>query len=801
MTVVQNNKSTKPLQSQDVVRFQDLLYLCLSRWYWFVISIIVCLGVAGVYLLKTPPIYTRTAAILIKDDKPNNTVNTPDPSQAFSDFGLFTTNTNVNNEIGTLESPDLMRQVIDRLRLDMNYSVSGDFHKETLYGRNLPVTASISGLQENETASFVLQLSKGSNVQLSEFKRNGISVSEGNSVKGVLNTPLKTPIGSITVLPTSNYNTNDVLTIQVNRLAMNDAVTAYSKGLSVVQNDEKANIISLSFKDVSIRRAEDVLNTLIKIYNENWVKDKNQIAVSTSMFINDRLGVIENELGSVDNNISSYKSAHLLPDVQEAANMYMTQASEANASIKELSNQAYMVRYIRNYLANEKNKFQLLPTNSGIDNQTIASQISEYNKLLLERNSLVAQSGTNNPLVAEQDAALSGMRSALIHSIDNQLVSLNEQIRSQQGYSGQATSKIASNPKQAKYLLSVERQQKVKESLYLYLLQKREENELSQAFTAYNTRIITRPTGSMEPTAPVEKTIFAVAFMIGLLIPAVIIFMRENMNTAVRGRKDIENMNIPFAGEIPYYAKKEKLGFLHHKKKNAATPKVLVQAENCDVINEAFRVVRTNLEFMEKIHSVIMLTSVNAASGKTFITFNLASTLAIKGKKVIAIDLDLRKCSLSRYVGKPKTGISHYLSGLTDSAPIVNYAISDNCSLDIIPVGIIPPNPTELLSSGRLKHLLDQLREEYDYIFIDCPPVEILADADIINKYVDMTLFVIRSGLLDRSMLPVIDKYYTDEKYKNMAIILNGTDYEGSHYGYKYGYKYGYHYGYGNYLK
>lgn len=285
---------------------------------------------------------------------------------------------------------------------------------------------------------------------------------------------------------------------------------------------------------------------------------QNQIAVSTSMFINERLGVIERELGNVDEDISSYKSEHLLPDVQAASSMYMAQSSAANAQILSLNNQLYMTRYIRNYLANDANRTQLLPANSGIESANIESQIAEYNKQLLQRNSLVANSSTENPLVVDMDQALASMRGAIIRSIDNQIVTLNSQIKSLRQTEQQTTSRIAANPTQAKYLLSVERQQKVKEALYLFLLQKREENELSQAFTAYNTRIVTPPHGSMLPTSPVHKNIFMVAFALGLLIPIVIIFMRENMNTRVRGRKDLENLTIPFIGEIPLFTRKKK---------------------------------------------------------------------------------------------------------------------------------------------------------------------------------------------------------------------------------------------------
>ena len=794
MAVIQKKK---PIQNQqESISLQDLFYLCLGKWHWFIISLAVCLGTAVWYLLTTPPVYTRSASILIKDDSKGKSAS--GDMETFADFGLFTSNTNVNNEMGTLQSPDLMREVVSRLHLDMDYKVPGHFHRQTVYGRQLPVNVSISDLPENESATFTLQLSEGGKVTLSNIERNGESIGE-TDLRGNLNDTLPSDIGKIVITPTSYYTDGTDIQLYVSRLPFGSATSAYSADLVVSQTDEKSNIISLSFKDVSTQRAEDVLNTLIAVYNENWVRDKNQIAISTSKFIDGRLGVIEGELGNVDDDISSYKSEHLLPDVQAAAGMYMAAASEANAAIKELDNQVYMARYIRNYLTNKSNDSQLLPANSGIDNPGIATQISEYNSKLLERNSLVSHSSEKNPLVVEMDASLSAMRSALLTSIDNQLVTLNAQIRSQRSYSGQATSQIASNPQQAKYLLSVERQQKVKESLYLYLLQKREENELSQAFTAYNTRIITMPGGSMIPTAPVKKNILLVAFALGLLIPVAIIFIRENMNTVVRGRKDLENMTIPFVGEIPLAFRKKGRGYDRKTKTKENKCAIVVKEKSRNVINEAFRVVRTNLEFVvgkERESNVIMLTSANPGSGKTFITFNLATSLAIKGKKVITIDLDLRKGSLSEYVGSPKEGVSNYLIGeMRTWKEIVRKP--ENGQLDIIPVGMIPPNPTELLFAERLEQLVNDLRKEYDYIFIDCPPVEIVADAAIINMLADITLFIVRAGLLDRGMLPEIEKFYTDKKYRNMSIVLNGTD-GGSG---RYGYKYGYHYGYAGYTK
>lgn len=788
-----NQKNTKPGQPDDFLRIQDLLYLCLAKWKWFVLSLAVCLGFAAVYLLRTPAVYTRTASVLIKEDSKGKSVSSD--LESFSEFGLFQSSTNVNNELIAFQSPALMTEVVKRLRLDMNYFVPGKFHRQVAYGLTLPVDVAINDLPENESAGFALEVQPDSTLLLSDFTRNGTEL-DGKDIKGRLLDSITTPLGKIVIHATPNYVEGETYTLYVGKSSLYDAVNFYSSNLSVSLNNEKASVIDLSFRDNSTQRAEEVLSMLISVYNENWVKDKNQIAVSTSMFINERLGVIERELGNVDEDISSYKSEHLLPDVQAASSMYMAQSSATNAQILALNNQLYMTRYIRNYLANDANRTQLLPANSGIESANIESQIAEYNKQLLQRNSLVANSSTENPLVVDMDQSLASMRGAIIRSIDNQVVTLNAQIKSLRQTEQQTTSRIAANPTQAKYLLSVERQQKVKEALYLFLLQKREENELSQAFTAYNTRVVTPPHGSMIPTAPVKKNILLVAFALGLLIPVVIIFMRENMNTRIRGRKDLESVTVPFIGEIPLFARKKKGLF---GKKPQEVKAIVVKEGSRDIINEAFRVLRTNLEFMtgkDKRSNVIVVTSFNPGSGKSFLTMNIAVSLAIKGKKILVIDGDLRHGSASSYIDSPAKGLSDYLGGRIDNLDEIIVPDSKQKSMDILPVGTIPPNPTELLFDDRLKQAIDTVREQYDYVLIDCPPIELVADTQIIEKLADRTIFVVRAGLLERSMLAELEKIYGEKKYKNMSLILNGTEGSGGRYGYRYGYHYGYGYGY-----
>lgn len=789
---------TRPVaKADDFIRIQDLYYLCLAKWRWLVLSLVVCLGIAVIYLLKTPPVYTRTASLLIKEELKGQSLS-GDVGDAFSDLGLFQSNTNVNNELISLQSPAVMYDVVKRLHLEVDYSTKGSFYPQVRYGQNLPLTVSFAGLADNETVALMVEAVPSKRIKLTSFEHNGEKVK--GEVVGALNDSLVTPIGKVVIRPAAAFvdwqKSSEPLT--VSRSALNEAVSRYAGGLSVALNDEKATIIDLSFRDVCIQRAEDILNTVIAVYNENWIKDKNQIAVSTSMFINDRLGVIESELGHVDENISTFKSENLLPDVQAASQLYMTERSQAQSQILTLNTQLSMARYIRNYLTAGSSRNQLLPANSGLESANIESQISEYNNLQLQRNNLVANSSEQNPLVVDMDESLRSMRMSIVSSVDNLITTLNTQIHSLEKSDQRATEHIAANPSQAKYLLSVERQQKVKESLYLFLLQKREENELSQAFTAYNTRVITPPTGSMIPTAPVKKNILLVGFALGLLIPVTIIFLQETMNTRIRGKKDLEGLSIPFVGEIPLYGKVRRSGLFHKKVTPLTETKVVVKEGSRDVVNEAFRVLRTNLEFVSSESGkgqIILMTSFNPGSGKTFLTVNIASSLAIKGKRVLVIDGDLRRGSTSVYVGSPHHGLSNYLAGKVQHIEDVIVPASETVRFDVLPIGTIPPNPTELLSGERLQALLADFRTRYDYILIDCPPIELVADTHIIEKYADRTIFVVRAGLLERSMLPELEALYTEHKFKNMAVLLNGTEGNGS---YRYGYRYGYHYGYGS---
>ncbi len=792
MAIAQKNNAAQT--NTDFLRIKDILYICLAKWQWFVLSLAVCLGGATVYLLRTVPVYTRTATILIKDDSNGNTAGANMTS--FGDLGLVTTTSNVANEIATLKSPDLMREVAARLALNMTYTVEGRFHKEIIYGKQLPVRVTLGGLRDDESAEMQLHLNEDGTYTLSELTRNGATL--GGKVNGRLNETVASPYGKLTVETTPNFSKGTTGDIEVSRIPVTAAASMASGGLGVVQPDEKTNIIQLFYQDVNTQRGDDILNTLIDVYNENWVKDKNQIAVSTSLFINERLGVIEGELGHVDSDISSYKSANLLPDVKAVASMYMNQANEATTAVKDLDNQIYMARFVRGYLTNDANRNQLLPASSGIDNAAISSQIAAYNEQQLERNNLVAKSSEKNPLVVELDATLAAMRKALVRTIDNQIVALEARVRMMQKFGGQANSQIASNPKQAKYLLSVERQQKVKEALYLYLLQKREENELSQAFTAYNTRVIAKPSGSSSPTAPERQKILLSAFAAGLLVPLAIIYLMEMANNVVRGRKDLNGLSAPIIGEIPQCltGSKKKWGLKHAEKSEENA--IVVKEGNRNIVNEAFRVLRSNIDFVigsQAGQKVFIFTSFNPGSGKSFLSMNMSVCYALKGKRVLAIDGDLRHGSASGFVGSPQKGLSDYLSGMSDDWQKLVVHDSKYDNLHVLPIGKVPPNPIELLENDRIADLIAQAREMYDYVLIDCPPIDVVADTQILEKYADCTFFVVRAGLLDRSMIPDLEAIYKEKRFKNLSVILNATKSTGGKNSYRYGYRHGYRYG------
>ena len=779
--------------NQQTLSIKDFMLMCLSKWYWFVASFAVVMTLAVAYILVKEPSYTRSSQVLIKSGSEGSSIS--NAVGEFSNLGLFSTNSNVYNELIAINSPSVMMEVVERLELNMRYKIDGTFHKKTVYGSNLPINVKFLDLDENTSAKVEVDIDENGVVTLSDFmmRVDDEKTKSNEVVSGLMIEPISTPIGHIAVTPTLNWVEGQAYHIYVTKSGLHSTAQACQKKLEVSIDNKDADVINLSYIDVSPQRAVDVLNEVINVYNEKWLDDKNKVTVSTSRFIAERLDSIVKELGDVDESISSYKSQQLLPDMATATNMYMSQSSKHMEDMLKINNELAMAKYILNYVRKDENRRKLLPANSGLSSKGVEAQIAEYNAMQLRLSQLSSGGDVQNPVIADLEASLSSTRSAIETSVENLVLSLETQMKNLKQNEAQTTSRIAANPIQEKYLLTIGRQQKVKESLYLYLLQKREENELTRAFTADNTRIITPPMGELRPTSPGKVKILFVAFVLALLIPCAYIFIRESLITTVRNRRDLSRLSVPMIGEIPLHGKTAPFW-----KKNAGVGNVVVVEEGGrDVINEAIRVLCTNVELMtHKDESrVIAVTSFNPGSGKSFLVMNMAKSLALKGKRVLVIDGDLRHASASAYVNSPRRGLSGYLVGVDDdlSSLIVKSSYDDN--LWVLPVGIIPPNPTELLESDRLAQCFDTIKDQYDYVFIDCPPIDIVADTQIIGQYANRTFFVVRAGLLEKSMLPELEDIYQEARFKNLSLILNATtDDGGGRYGGRYSYRYGANY-------
>lgn len=784
----------RPIQQNNGLTLKSIVAFSISKWYWFVVSLVVTLSVATLYLMKTTPEYTRTASLLIKNEDKYGTAGT---SIDMSEIGLVQNNTNLENEIRIVKSPALMKEVVKRLNLNDHYTIQDGLRDILLYRESPVLFAPVDSI-DNFDLSFTFTLEDDGKVSIKDISVNGIENSDNFSA--ILGDSIK--IGSVvleTVKPEWESSNLTGKEIKYTHSTVKSTASTLSERITAVLGNDKSSIIDISITCPSIEEADDILEMLILVYNERWIRDKNQIAVSTSRFIDERLGVIEKELGNVDSDISSYKSEHLLPDVGAATAMYMAQSSEAQAAVINFGNQISVAEMVRGQLSGE-NFDQLLPTNTGIVNADIENAIEQYNNIVIERNRLLESTSEINPIVKDRTQALRTLKGNIMASVNAYIATLRTQMSNARRQASATTSRIAANPSQAKYLLSVERQQKVKESLYLFLLQKREENELTQAFTAYNTSMVEEPHGSNAPTFPKKRNILMMAILLGLAMPLGIFVLRESLDTKIRGKKDLTPLKIPYLGEIPS-AENKPHGIARFKKHNNEERRVVVSEKNRDAVNEAFRVLRTNLEYMGVDGGgnnggckVIVVTSANLGSGKTFVSMNLAKVLAIKGKKVLMLDLDIRKGSLSRIFGKPDNGIVDFLVGKTHEEDLFIKGVDGTPTLDAIGAGTIPPNPAELLSNEKLDRFIAEVRKRYDFIILDCPPVEIVTDAKVINRLADMTLFIVRAGLLEKDELPNIQEYYDQNRYRNMAILLNGTDIN-SGYGY---HRYGYHYGYGH---
>lgn len=770
-----NNSSNKNDQGLNIV---DLFMYLASQWKWFLLSILICGGIAWYNYARAPLVYFRSATVIIKD--PSNKAST----SGLDRFDNFINKVNVANEILQFRSKKLMREVVQRVHADVSYQIKDGLRSNELYNES-PVLVSLPDALPEQSFSFTMTLKDAKTVTLSDF--SGIEAKPSYEV--ALNDTVAIIEGMNVVVTATNYLRDSWLNtpIRVQKLPVESMVNYYKNALGIQQEEEEASILTLALKDSSPARAEDVLNTLITVYNEEAIKEKNQVAVNTANFINERLIIIERELGNVESNLESFKQRNQIVDIASSAGMYMTESQKYNADAMELETQLRLANFIKDYLTDPSKETDLIPSNTGISDMNIENQISLYNAAKLKRDHLIDDSSVNNPVVQELNNSLRAMKQSIIRAVDNMIVSLNVKRNDAQNREMRAQDRVTAIPTKERQMLSIERQQKIKEALYLFLLNKREENALSQAMADNNARVIDGAEGSNAPISPNRNRILLLGLLVGIALPGAVCLAILFMDTRVHGRKDIEGVtSVPYLGEIPL----DKEAMKDHRKKVMA-----VKEQGDDIVSEAFRILRTNMAFLskkDKPAQVITFTSFNIGAGKTFIARNLSMSLAYMKKRVVMVDLDIRKGTLSRHFGHYHVGVTNYLS---DNTVKVDDIIQHQEGFDLIPAGILAPNPAELLMDNRLDELMSELRTRYDYIIADNAPVGLIADATIANRIADLTIFVVRAGKLDRRQLPDIEKLYQEKKLKNMALVLNGANPERHGYGYSYGYGYGYGYG------
>ncbi|GAA4168116.1 GumC family protein [Sphingobacterium ginsenosidimutans] len=759
------------------VNIVDLFKYLLFHWRWYVLSVLVFGGFFLYQYSKTPFMYSQSETVMIKT--PMNTLATARITRPSNMYNSIS----VASEILQLKSKELMRQTISRIDGDMSYVVKQGIREVELY-KNSPIRVELTAKAPDYNCAF-----KAIPVDDQYVLVKGWEDGKKDELRIAFDREVNTPFGRVRISK-SRYYTSEFIGKEINvRKSSREAMVNYFSGnLKITQMEDDASLLQVSIDDRSPKRAADLITTLITVYNELSLKDKNQIAVNTANFIRARLNIIQRELGSVESDIEQIKTANEGMDIPTAGQMFVNDSRELQTERNKIETDIKLAEMMRQYLTDEKKQNELIPYNTGLVDQGVENQISEYNTILLRRQRLADGSGLENPVIKDIDRVLNEIRNNIHGAAENALTSLKIKRNNIQKIENQAQGKAVQMPEKQRILLSVERQQKVKEELYVFLLNKREENALNQAMTEDNIRVIDPAAGSQQPISPSKPKKFLLGMLLGFTLPTVVLLLLQALNMAVRDRKDIEQvLTVPFLGEIPL-AKRSQQG----------EADVVVSNTGRDPLTEAFRILRTNINFMTRggvLPKVLTFTSFSTGAGKTFSALNLATTLSYLDKQVVVVDLDLRKGTLSSKVGATMgKGVSHYLADASLPLSSIIHKSNSANNVDIIPIGTVAPNPVELLLSSRLDEMILTLREQYDYIVVDGVPVGIVADAKIVDRISDLTLFIVRAGKTDRRQLPELENIYRNKQLSNLAVVLNGLKLGAA--GYGYGYSYGYGYGY-----
>lgn len=800
-----SQQEEKQEESFDVVAF---LQKYLAYWHWFVIGVVAMVVVVYAWLRFQTPIYNVSAAVLIKEDDKNSNINNS-PLSAIQDLGMFSMTNNFDNEVEILHSRTLVKKVVTTLNLYSSLAQKRMLGYDVSLYKDAPLKLFMTPEEaEKLKAPVVMDLKLTPEYKLDvELKyRVDPKADEETITKSFDKLPavITTPVGTVTLI--QNDSVKMEKTMNLKGVIANPAAVAkgYAASLTVEATSKTTTIAQLSLKNSNTARAVDFINCLVNLYNKDANDEKNQVAEKTAEFIEERLHIINGELGTTENELAAFKQRSGLTDLESDAKLALEENSKYNQQRVENETQISLVRFLRDYINNPANKNEVIPANVGLTDQTLSNAIIQYNTMVGDRKRLALTSSDENPAVKQLNISLEAMRSSVqttVNSVlDGLLITQKELDRQARKFEG----RISDAPRQEKEFMSISRQQEIKAALYVMLLQKREENAITLAATANNGRIIEEALADSAPVAPKKMMFLLAALVLGVGIPFGILYLRDLFRYKIESREDIEKITTtPIIGEIT----------LSH---DAGTDgsSIVVRENRNDLMEETFRALRTNLLFtMHSGEKVIMISSTMPGEGKSFIGGNLAVSLALMGKKTIIVGMDVRKPVLDRVFGLPHghAGVTAYLSDPehTDVWKLIQHS-SISSNLDIFPAGAIPPNPTELVARPSLEDLIDLLKSRYDYILLDSAPIASVTDSMIISRVADALVYVCRADYTPKSGYAYINVLRSENKVKNISTVLNGIDmslrknsysygygrYGYGHYGY--GHKYGYGYGYGH---
>nr|WP_315147206.1 polysaccharide biosynthesis tyrosine autokinase [uncultured Flavobacterium sp.] len=766
----------------EETNLREQLEKYLVHWRWFLVSVLIGLVLAFLYLRYTSPTYEATTTILVKDEKKGGMLS---ELSAFADLGMGgAMKSNVDNEIEILKSRTLVESAIKELDLNIGLHVKGKVVDRDVY-EDCPIKVYFSNKKRLfYKAEFVLncELLNANSFRLEEevegdIKSNFILSSKREFIYGE---KIPTRIGMLVLTKTSFYGKNHTdrfKSIRIVGSQLDKVTEQFRNGLKVEPVSKTSSVVNISIADPVSKKAEDFLNTMIEIYNENAAEDKNFISQNTSKFIANRLSLIAQELDGVEQNVESFKKTNKLTDIESEAKLFIEGSSEYDKKGVETEIQMSVVSSMLDFMKKSTNS-DLLPSNLITDNADASRLISAYNQLVLDRNRILKSATVENPSVVKLDQQIGSLKSNVAASLKRIQANLQIQNRDIKSQESILNSKIGKIPVQERQFRVIARQQKVKEELYLYLLQKREETAISLAATEPNARVIDVAKAEKDPISPKKKIIYLAGMLLGLLVPFGIIYMDDVLDTKIKSKLDLEGKTqIPFIGDVP----------------TSDDIAELIKSESRTSSAEAIRIVRTNLEFMlnkvpDGLAKTVFVTSTFPTEGKTFISVNLAATFALSGRRVLLLGADIRNPKFGEYIDVPNLGLTNYLSSTDKNVNDYIIKLKGYENFFVFPSGVIPPNPAELLMSRKVDQLFAELKKEYDYIIVDTAPVSLVTDTLLIAKNADTFVYVMRANVLEKRMLAVANTFYKEKKLPNMCIVLNDTD---STKGYGYGYGYG----------